>query len=233
MTNRTASLSILLVEDDAEIARLLGMLFTSEGFTFHLVDHDDEAVEAIRQHLPNIVILDVMLPGMSGVDICRSIRTFYQGAVMMLTASEDDITEIASLNVGADDYLTKPVRPHVLMAHIHSLLRRVQPSTPAITVYCNGALRVDLASRQAEVNRQAIPLTSSEFDLLALLIKHEGQIVSRDHCYQQLRGIEYDGIDRSMDMRISGLRKKLEQLEQDSPIIQTIRGKGYMLVKIR
>ena len=227
--------SILLVEDDSEIARLLGMLLSSEGYAFQHIARGDQAVEAIQDMQPDIVLLDVMLPGMNGVDVCRAVRSFYQGAILMLTACEDDITEIAALNVGADDYLVKPVRPHVLLARLNSLLRRVSNAslsaeTPAAPshIQCDSLL-IDLQNRQVSLDDDIIELTTAEYELLAFLAAKPGQIVSRDECFQSLRGIEYDGIDRSMDMRLSVLRKKLNAKGCHPDLIKTIRGKGYLL----
>ncbi len=206
--------TVLLVEDDSEIARLLGMLLRSEGFDFTHIDRGDQAVEAIREQMPDVVILDVMLPGLNGVEVCRMVRTFYQGAVLMLTACEDDITEIASLNVGADDYLVKPVRPYILLARLQSLLRRVH--TPSSSPHTTdspiqyGELSIDQQGRKVTIADEEIDLTTAEYDLLLLLAESPGKIISRSECFKSLRGIEYDGLDRSMDMRLSTLRKKLK-----------------------
>lgn len=229
----SAAKTILLVEDDCEIARLLGMLLRSEGFAFNHIDRGDLAVEAIRAQMPDMVILDVMLPGMNGVDICRTIRAFYPGGILMLTACEDDITEIASLNVGADDYLVKPIRPHVLLARLQALLRRINPPpsphTTDASIHC-GALSIDPQARSITIAGETLDLTTAEYDLLLLLAQNPGKIISRSECFQSLRGIEYDGLDRSIDMRLSALRKKIKEKTPELELIKTVRGKGYLLV---
>jgi len=222
--------SILLVEDDHEIARLLTLLFTSEGFQVQHIDHGDAALDAIRTQQPDLVILDIMLPGLNGIEVCRQSREFYHGAILMLTACEDDITEVSSLNLGADDYLVKPIRPHVLLAHIHSLFRRTQAPAPTDTHMLKaGHLSINTRRRESYLEGALLDLTDAEYELLVLLIQHAGTVVSRHFCFEQLRGIQYEATDRSVDMRLSTLRKKLHTPSSNIQI-KTVRGKGYILV---
>jgi two-component system response regulator RstA len=221
---------IFVVEDDTEICRLLRLFLEIEGFAIRFCHHGIEAVEQIRQSQPDIVILDIMLPGQNGIQVCKQIRDFYLGPILMLTASEDDISELSAFKVGADDYVRKPIKPEVLLMRIQALLRRSQGTkTEGIeSIHCDGLI-INGSRREVLLNNELIDLHSSEIDLVLLLAQSQGQAVSRDECFRALRGFDYDGIDRSLDMRISSLRKKI--MDQKSPhrFIKTIRGVGYML----
>ncbi len=195
-------------------------------------DNGKTAVEKILDDMPDLVILDVMLPGLDGVEVCRQVKSEFSNPILMLTAKDDELTEITSLNRGAMGYLTKPVRAHVLLAHIKALLRHRNPEEE--TAFANVITIQDLVLRknayEASLDGQLLDLTTAEFQLLALLVEHAGQVISRDSLYRQLRGIEYDGIDRSIDMRVSSLREKMNDATPPYRYIKTIRGKGYLLV---
>jgi DNA-binding response OmpR family regulator len=225
--------TLFLVEDDLELAKMIEDFLTSESYQVQHTDNGLHAVEQISAAQPDLVILDIMLPGLDGVEVCRQIRANgFTNPVLMLTAKDDDFTEVSSLNTGADNYLNKPVRPHILLAHIKALLRRNQaPSKKqgeALTEVQD--LSINLEAYQLFKGDTEIQLTSGEFQLLALLAKNAGEPISRDSLYQQLRGIEYDGIDRSIDLRISSLRKKLGDDLPPYRYIKTVRSKGYLLV---
>lgn len=181
-----------------------------------------------------------MLPGKSGIEICKEIRGFFSRPILILTAPNDDVTEVSLLKLGADDYLTKPLKPHVLVARIEALLRRSEigagtqtsaddstmpsmPSTPSLIEVIDDKSQVIFKGKR-------IQLTSAELEMLKILNTNKGRIVSREECCQALRGIEYDFSNRSIDMRISGLRKKLGDEEAPYKIIATIRNKGYKLL---
>jgi len=222
---------VVIVEDDTEISRLTILLLESEGYECIAVLDGNEAVAVIRNMSPDIVILDIMLPGLSGIDICAQIREFYQGAVLMLTGCDDDISELASFKQGADDYVTKPIKPHLLLARIQALLKRTSHTEiKKSAVLRFGNLQVDCRNRKVLVAGQFVSLTSAEFDILEVLAKQPGEIISREQCCTQLRGFEYDGMDRSIDMRISSLRKKFAAFPGQEQRIMTVRGRGYMLV---
>jgi len=233
MTTLTTNTSpkVMIVEDDTEISRLTKMLLETEGYECETIFDGNDAVSEIRHMQPDIVILDVMLPGLSGVEVCSQIRGFYQGAILMLTGCDDDITELASFKQGADDYVTKPIKPHLLLVRIQALLKRTYRTEHIKSdVLILGALQVDYQNRKVLVDEQPLSLTSSEFDILEVLAKQPGEIISREQCCTQLRGFEYDGMDRSIDMRISSLRKKLAAFPGQAQRIMTVRGRGYMLV---
>ncbi|NQZ22785.1 MAG: response regulator transcription factor [Colwellia sp.] len=217
---------ILLIEDDAEISRLTAMYLDVEGYQVDLIDDGALALEAIKNTDPELIILDLMLPGMSGIEICKAAREFYQQPILILTACDDDVSEVSLLKMGADDYLVKPLRPHVLVARIEALLRRNRTfSAPAGT-----SLTISETSNQVTFQGKLLSLTGSEYEMLKLLHKNAGKVISREQCCQALRGIDYDFSNRSIDMRISALRKKLGDDQVPYKVITTIRNQGYKLI---
>lgn len=221
---------ILIIEDDNEIARLTQIYLQSEGYQTTVVNDGSEAIATISKLVPDLILLDLMLPGMDGFDICQQARDFYTGPIIVLTAREDDISEVSLLKLGADDYLRKPAKPHIMSARIEALLRRTKSNPENTTYISSNHILINHDTLTVLVNSKVVNLTSSEFDLLALLASKLGQVVSREECIQALRGINYDITDRSIDMRISGLRRKLNDDTQPYKMIKTIRNKGYVLV---
>lgn len=224
--------SILLVEDDAELASLIVEFLNKHQYDVKLQTTGDGAVETIAATQPDLVVLDVMLPGKSGMDICREARVDYDGPIIMFTALDDDLDQMLGLELGADDYIVKPVIPRLLLSRIKAVLRRfegnrsgAQGSARQIKV---GSLEINLADISVSIEGKPLSVTNAEFELLVLLAIDAGKIVDRDTILQELRGFEYDGFDRSIDRRVSRLRKKLEQAHGE-PIIKTVRGKGYQL----
>ncbi|MDW6093245.1 response regulator [Vibrio rhizosphaerae] len=230
--------TIVLVEDDVELAELIKDFLTRYDFHVVVVDNGIDAVKTILSTNPDLVILDILLPGMNGMEVCKSVRHQYQGYILMQTALEDDIDQVMGLEIGADDYIVKQVRPQLLLSRIHALLRSAQRDYSAKNMmpspmndesdYQFGPLKISLVSRSVTVNQRRVELTSAEFELLVLLAQSIGKAVSRDEIIYQLRGFEYDGIDRSIDRRVSRLRKKI-QLENGDDLIKTVRGVGYQL----
>ncbi len=218
---------LLVVEDDRSLSEWICDYLTTQGYEVTLANRGDEAVQLIINDNPDLVILDIMLPGMDGFDVCREIRPFYKKPVLMLTARTEEIDEVIGLETGADDYLAKPVKPRVLLARIKALLRR-SCANNIHAVRSFGQLTIDTNSRTVKLSGDIIDLSSTEFDALLLLTKKEGQIVSRELFMQSLRGLEYDGANRSIDLLISRLRKKLDDDPNNPGRIKTIRGKGYL-----
>lgn len=221
---------ILIVEDDAEISRLTAMYLEVEGFDTKVINDGSAAISAIQSYAPDLIILDLMLPGLSGIEICKQARNFYFGAIMVLTACNDDVSEISLLKLGADDFLTKPLKPHVLVARIGALMRRVQSQQVKPVKKKHSRLNINLDNQQVTFDGIELNLTSAEYEMLVILEKNIGKPVSRDDCCHALRGIEYDFSNRSIDMRISGLRKKIKDDQIPYKIITTVRNKGYMLL---
>ncbi|GAA3930730.1 response regulator transcription factor [Litoribacillus peritrichatus] len=219
---------LLIVEDDAEISRLLTLFLQTEGYRVNVCHRGDQAPLRVRQSPPDLIILDIMLPGQNGLEVCQQLRCFYDGPILMLTALEDDVSELTAFRSGADDFVRKPIRPDVLMMRIQALLKRSGSVASDASQYQSGPIRIVPGRREVLVNDTVIELQSAEYDLLELLARHQGQPVSRERCFKALRGIDYDGSDRSLDMRISSLRKRLGD-SAPQRWIKTVRGVGYML----
>lgn len=232
---------VLIVEDDERLASLTRDYLQNNGLTVSVESHGGAAVERIQNEQPDLVVLDLMLPGEDGLSICRRVRPQYSGPILMLTARTDDMDQILGLEMGADDYIGKPVQPRVLLARIRALMRRAteknQPlvgsdpvSEGPVRLQFN-ELMIDRSMRETWLSGVTVDLTSAEFDLLWLLASNAGRVLSREEIFTALRGIEYDGQDRSIDVRVSRIRPKIG----DDPIhprrIKTVRSKGYLFVK--
>ena len=225
--------SILLVEDDERLATLTQRYLQQNNFTVYVEHSGDKALDAFHQYSPELVILDIMLPGTDGLTICTELRKFFSGPILMLTARNTDLDEVIGLETGADDYLTKPAEPMVLLARIRSLLRRSAATLPSdnsrITLL--GRLKINHSSRQVWLEGEAVQFSTQEFDLLVYMVSHAESVLSRDDLMKHIRGIEYNGLDRTVDVYVSRLRKLLKD-DPDEPFrIKTIWGKGYLFVK--
>lgn len=228
---------IMLVEDDLMLSGLIKAFLNKNGFEVSVVENGLDAAERIVEEQPALVILDVMLPGMNGMDLCKHVRSSYQGMILMQTALDDDIDQMMGLELGADDYVVKQVKPRLLLSRIKALLRRSKNYSPQESPQNNvlrlavsvGLLIINETHRTVSINDSAIELSTAEYDLLLMLAKKPGIAVYRDEIVQQLKGYEYDGLDRTIDRRISRLRKKLNDDPQDPQLIKTIRGIGYQL----
>lgn len=222
---------ILLVDDDAELAELVAARLRRDNFEVDVAFTGRAAIEqALREPRPELVILDVGLPDLSGFDVLRAIRPECACPIMMLTARDDDFDQVAGLELGADDYVKKPVHPRVLLARVAALLRIASRTAPEPSTLVAGTILLDPIRREVSVAGAAVVLTTAEFDLLALLMRHAGEVLSRTRIYRTLHGIEYDGIDRVVDVHITHLRQKLGDVQQPWRIIRTVRGVGYQLV---
>ncbi|MBX2836776.1 MAG: response regulator [Gammaproteobacteria bacterium] len=223
--------TILLVEDDPKLAAVVSEYLSQNGYLICHEARGDRGASKILEQNPDLVILDLMLPGMDGIEVCRNVRQKYHGPIVMLTARDEDIEQVVGLEIGADDYITKPVLPRLLLARIRALLRRMQPSTRKTpsqeSIEING-LYINPANRGVSIGGESVDCTTTEFDLLYLLARHAGEILSRDDIYQALSGIEYDGLDRTVDIKISRLRKLLNDNPDNPKRIKTVRGKGYL-----
>ena len=226
---------ILIVEDDQRLAELTQDYLESNGLAVSIESHGGKAVERVLAERPDLVVLDLMLPGEDGLSICKRLRPDYDGPILMLTARTDDMDQVQGLEMGADDYVCKPVRPRVLLARIRALLRRREGSAEPVAENQRrlefGPLVIDNAMREAWLAGRGIELTSAEFDLLWLLAFNAGRILSREEIFNALRGIEYDGQDRSIDVRISRIRPKIGDDPMHPRLIKTVRSKGYLFVR--
>jgi DNA-binding response OmpR family regulator len=223
--------SILLVEDDLRLAGLVSRYLESQGLRITVVSRGDEVVELVQRETPDLVILDLGLPGEDGFTICRRLRPNFTNPILILTARDNDIDHVLGLELGADDYVIKPVEPRVLLARIGVLLRRSRPSAAAAGKSLSfGKLQISVPSRAVKWDGRPIALSRNEFDLLVHLASHAGEIQSREVLFKSLYNRDYDGIDRMLDIRISRLRRKLDDDAENPERIKTIWGKGYLFV---
>ena len=223
---------LVLVEDDARLAKLVQSFLQQHGYRVKVLSTGENAVERILSDDPDLVILDIMLPETDGFSICRRLRPSYDKPILFLTAKDSPIDHVMGLEMGADDYIIKPIDPHVLLARIHAIGRRAnaglmeKPEQQALSF---DLLTIDKPSRSVTLAGESVDLTSHEFELLWLLASHAGEPLSRNHIHQTMIGREYDGLDRTVDVRISRLRKKLKDNTASPSRIVTVWGKGYML----
>ncbi len=238
MENSTQT-SILLVEDDTDLALLTKDYLDNYGYQVSIEGNGKKAMQRILDENPGLVLLDVMLPDMDGIEICRQVRNQYQNPILMLTARSDQIDQILGLEIGADDYVCKPVEPRLLLARIKALLRRNSAEAEQQLIEEKQSserlvfdrLVIDNGARCVTLDDEEIFLTSSEYDLLWLLASNAGKIYSREDVFSSLRGISYDGLNRTIDINISHIRAKIDDDSNSPKRIKTIRNKGYMFVK--
>ena len=223
--------SILLVEDDLRLAELVSRYLQNNGFRVSAVGAAEGAVERVQRDQPDLVILDIGLPGEDGFSLCRRLRPSYQQPILILTARDNDIDHVLGLELGADDYIVKPIEPRVLLARIGALLRRAKGhAAPAAKVLRFGGLVINAAAHSVSLNGVAVKLSRSEFELLAHLASHSDRIQSREVLFRALYRREYDGVDRMLDISISRLRRKLGGEAENAERIKTIWGQGYIFV---
>jgi len=221
--------NILLVDDDAELASLLGEFLRREGFTVDSALEGNRGLERALQPGVDLVVLDVMLPGIDGFEILRRLRQKSDVPVLMLTARGEDVDRIVGLELGADDYLAKPFNPRELAARIRAILRRYEPRSAAAAnrIETNG-ISLDPCAREVFADGKRVELTTFEFDILEMLMRSAGRVLSRDALMESLYNRKATPFDRSIDMHISHLRKKLECGDD---LIKTIRGVGYQFCR--
>lgn len=229
---------ILFVEDDAELAELIGGYLRSFDFEVDVIGDGTLVVDSVRENAPALVLLDIMLPGKDGLSICRELREFYTGPVILLTSLNSDMNQVLGFEIGATDYVVKTTPPSVLIARIRAHLRQnvggtvsapttAKSAAPSLNF---GKLVIDEKNRSASYRDEPLHLSTADFDLLWEFASHAGEVLSRDHLLKKLRGIEYDGLDRSIDVAISRLRKKLGDDPNEPRKIKTIRHRGYLFV---
>jgi two-component system response regulator CpxR len=226
-------MAVLIIDDDAELCELMDEYLESEGFEVESVHDGVSGVELCLQSKPELVILDVMLPGLGGLEVLKRIRERSRVPVIMLTARGDEIDRIVGLEMGADDYLPKPFNPRELAARIRAILRRTSaaPETGEPEVLEAGDLAMDLGVRGVRAADAEVELTGAEFAVLETLVRRAGTVVSRDDLSRQALGRRASAFDRSLDVHLSNLRRKLGPLPGGGERIKTIRGVGYLYVK--
>ena len=217
---------VMLVEDDARLAELVMEYLSGYEFAVELVTRGDTALERFKALSPDVVVLDLMLPGLDGMVVCRQIREVSEVPILILTAREDSYDEVSGLEQGADDFVNKPVQPRVLLARLRALMRRTQAKGADARVLQFGALRIVTTDRSVVWRDEVCVLSNTEYKLLLVLAEAAGRVLSRDALLKKMRGIEFDGMDRSIDNCISKLRRKFD--DADSEKIKTVWGEGYL-----
>ena len=226
------SITILVVEDEQRLRGLVRGYLEHEGFAVLTAADGLTALDLARQHAPDLVVLDLMLPGLDGLEVCRRLRSFSDAYVIMLTAKAEEIDRIVGLEVGADDYLTKPFSPRELIARVRAMLRRPRhgraeapPDVPPPQRF--GSLLIDHARHEVTLDAAVVPLTTLEYGLLTTLAAHSGCVFTRDQLLERVWGADYFGDDHVVDVHIANLRRKLGDDPAAPHYIETVRGAGY------
>lgn len=233
VVTRTDPIRVLYVEDDERLARLTLEYLTSHGLEVHLVPRGDLAIAAIEKIRPDVVLLDLMLPGMDGLDVCRQLRKRSATPIIMVTARSEEADRVMGLEGGADDYVSKPFQSRELLARIRAQARRgrgeVGPRTERIVL---GPLVVDPGIMEVSLRGQTLALTTNEFALLHALAQRPGRVLDREQLLQLLHGSAEEAFDRSIDVVVSRVRAKIEDDAKNPRMLKTIRGVGYMLTPL-
>jgi DNA-binding response OmpR family regulator len=222
---------IIVVDDDPTVADVVGRYLMRDGHTVERVHDGQEALRRIAEQPPDLVILDLMLPGMDGLEVCRRLRASWPIPVVMLTALGDEADRLVGFETGADDYVTKPFSPRELVLRVQAILRRGGPSAVAhgVTGYGEGTLVIDEPRRTATVRGTAVQLTPTEWGILGALATVPGRVYSRLELINKVRGYEFEGYERTVDSHVKNLRRKIEQDPANPAIIVTVLGGGYRL----
>lgn len=218
---------ILVVDDEPAIVQTVRAYLEREGFTVQTAADGPTGLKAARAWQPDLIVLDIMLPGLDGLEILRQLRQESGVYVLMLTARADETDKIVGLTLGADDYLTKPFSPRELAARVKAILRRGRGASAPEPALLFRRLRIDANARQVHKDGQPVDLTSTEFDLLHALARHPGRVLSREQLIEQVWGYDYYGDERVVDVHIGRIRKKIEDDPDEPTLIVTVRGAGY------
>ncbi|MGZ7079043.1 MAG: response regulator [Thermoanaerobaculia bacterium] len=218
---------ILIVEDDVKTSASIDMYLRHEGYRTELAQSGTDGLARARLERPDLVILDLMLPGLNGLELCRELRSESAVPIIMLTARSTEEDKLRGLDIGADDYVTKPFSPRELVARVRAVLRRTEASSEAATA---GDIVVDPNSHEVTVRGEKVPCTAAEFRLLDALVRSSGRVLSREELMQRAFGDSYEGLDRTIDVHIKNLRKKIEEDRANPSRIVTVFGVGYKFV---
>ena len=222
--------AILIIDDDSKLNRLLENYLADFGFSVLSATHPNKGLDLLGKHSPDLVILDVMLPETNGFEVCKRIRQRSSVPVVMLTARGDLMDKVVGLELGADDYLPKPFEPRELVARIQSVLRRTGAQMAEVAAETFGRLTVDFPRRTARLDGDEVDLTTNEFAALALLVRNAGKVLDRDQILQELRGMDSEAFNRSVDITMSRLRQKLKDNPKAPEFIKTVWGTGYVFI---
>ena len=221
---------VLVVDDDPELRQLLADYLTDSGFAVDLAGDGEQMRRVMARSMPDVIVMDLMLPGTDGLALTREVRAASRVPILMLSARGEEIDRIVGLEVGADDYLAKPFSPRELLARLRALLRRTHEpaAAPKPDGFKFGSYRLDPVARRLLCNGAEVELSSAEFDLLKVLVERPGRVLSRDVLLDLLKGYERDPFDRTVDIRVARLRRKIEPDPASPVFIRTVRGEGYL-----
>ena len=223
--------SVLVVEDDSAVARLIRLYLVQAGYEVMVADDGSEGLRLALERSPSLVVLDLNLPGMDGIEVCNSLRSRSDVSIIMVTARVEEEDRLRGLNLGADDYVTKPFSPRELVARVNAVLRRSRPGlqeAPARSgLLAAGDIFMDLDARTVTVNEQVVKLTPTEYSLLEYFMNSVGRTVTRDQLISGALGYDFDGFDRTVDTHVSNLRRKLNSQARAEQYIKTVYGIGY------
>lgn len=221
---------VLIVDDEEHIVELLQFNLVNAGYKVITANNGLDALKKVKENKPDLLLLDLMLPGMDGLDVCKEIKRDKETSktsIIMLTAKSEELDKILGLELGADDYITKPFSIRELLARVKAVLRRSSSDEISEEIYEIGRLKVDFERHEVLINNEKVELTLKEFELLEILIKNKGEILRRETLLDKVWGYEYIGETRTVDVHIRYLRKKVEDDDKNPKFIETIRGVGY------
>ena len=219
---------ILVVEDEKKIAQLICDYLEKAGYRSFSLERGDKVIPHIKQEMPDLILLDIMLPGMEGMDVCREIRKFSNVPIVMITARVEEIDRLLGLELGADDYICKPFSPREVVARIKAIFRRVHGENPTHSLVI-GSISLNNETHQVKIDNQALNLTPIEFGLLKIMMRQPNRVFSRNELINRVQGYDFEGYDRTIDTHIKNLRKKITQKLPGQEIISTVYGVGYKL----
>ncbi len=221
--------SVLIIDDDAKLVELLQLYFEKDGFVVFTANDGLTALKTAREKEPDILVLDLMLPGMDGWDICRALRRDSEVPILMLTARAEESDRLVGLEIGADDYVTKPFSPKEVVARVKAILRRTKRTAAKVESVRLGDVVIDLKQYQVTKGGQPVELTPTEFKMLELLAANPGRVFSRLQIVEQAQGYSFEGYERTIDAHIKNLRRKIEDNPREPVYIQTVYGVGYRM----
>jgi len=221
-----ANQNILVVEDEWKITELLRDYLKKADYGVSSLEQGDQVVSYVKQNQPDLILLDIMLPGMDGMEVCREIRKFSNVPIIMITARVEEVDRLIGLELGADDYICKPFSPREVVARVKAVLRRVH-TEPAEDKMVVGPVMMDQKTHQVAINGSGLELTPSEFGLMRVLMTHPNRVFSRNELLNQVQGSDFEGYDRNIDTHIKNLRKKIAQKLPGREVISTVYGIGY------
>ncbi|MBW2430349.1 MAG: response regulator [Deltaproteobacteria bacterium] len=217
---------ILLVEDEKKIAQLIADYLHQAGYKIDTLERGDSVIPYIRKDMPDLIVLDVMLPGMDGMAVCREVRKFSDVPIIMITARVEEIDRLLGLELGADDYICKPFSPREVVARVKAVLRRAFPK-PVVKKVNAGSITLAEETHEVTVGNRRLNLTPSEFGLLKVFMSHPSRVFSRSELLDRVQGYQFEGYDRTIDSHVKNLRKKIAATLPDQEIISTVYGVGY------